>query len=68
MATKGYRFGVEWIALNDEAGEMSTDEVAALISVGLLADLFGKTTEQVAKDVVKYRTRGSIYPPLTKEL
>jgi hypothetical protein len=57
MAHKGYRFGIEWIALNDEPAEVDASEVASLISVCLLADLFGKTTEEVAKAVVRIRIR-----------
>lgn len=56
---RGYRFGVEWIALNDEPSEMDPEEVAPLISVALLADLFGKTTAEVAEDVVQWRGLGS---------
>lgn len=52
-----WRFGVEWIALNDEPTERDPEAVASLISVALLADLFGKTTEDVAKAVLQYRKR-----------
>ena len=59
MACKGYKFAVEWISFNDEP--MVThltekkDEISSLISVVLVADLFEKTPEKVAKDVLKYR-------------
>ena len=54
-----YRVGVAWIANNDDdGGDGRQDEsvVASYISTALLADLFGKTTEDVAKDVISYRT------------
>jgi hypothetical protein len=57
MKKQGYKFGVEWIALNDETAETSPHEIASFISVALLADLFGHTTEKVANDVAKYRFR-----------
>lgn len=53
-----YREGVEWIALNDDAGSPDAqvrDVVAGYISTCLLADLFGFARERVAKDVVRYR-------------
>jgi hypothetical protein len=52
---QGYRFGVSWIGLNDEPETMNPEEIAGMISVLLLADLFGKEPEAVAKDVVRYR-------------
>lgn len=63
MARASYRFGVEWIAMNDDAGSMEAMEtdadheerVAGYISTGLLADLFGKTAESVARDIVRKR-------------
>lgn len=57
---KGYRFGVEWIALNDDPGSsdaQNVEELRGLISVLLLADLFGKAPEDVARDVARYRAR-----------
>lgn len=52
-----YREGVAWIALNDEPGDDNPDSVSSYISTALLADLFGKTTEQVARDICRYRDR-----------
>ena len=57
MKRRGYRFGVEWIALNDECSERDIEMIESLISVALLADLFGKTTEEVARDVLRYREK-----------
>lgn len=52
-----YRYGVAWIAQNDEAGEDDLDVVAEMISVLLLADLFDKTPETVASDVLRRRQK-----------
>lgn len=52
-----YRHGVSWIALNDEPVEMDPQEIASLISVLLLADLFEVEPLKVAQDIVKIRIR-----------
>jgi hypothetical protein len=52
-----YRFGVEWIALNDDPADNGLENVTGLISVCLLADLFGKSAEAVAHDVRRYRAK-----------
>lgn len=55
-----YRKGVEWIALNDDpaAGDaQEVEAVAGYISTMLLADLFGVSSEDVAKDIIRYRKR-----------
>ena len=57
-ASKGYRFGVEWIGLNDNAGNSDNEsEIAGYISTALLADLFSKDTAEVARDIVNFRKR-----------
>lgn len=58
MKRASYRDGVAWIALNDEAGSedrLNEEVVKSYISTILLADLFGKPEEDVAKDIVRYR-------------
>jgi hypothetical protein len=60
MAAKGYRFAIEWIALNDESGAtwaLERDDVASMLTVALLADLWGKSTKDVARDVILYRLK-----------
>lgn len=55
-----YRRGVEWIALNDDAGSDDArivEQVRGYISTLLLADLFGKEPREVATDVVRLRMR-----------
>lgn len=62
MKTKrqGYRFGVEWIALNDDPLALDAEAVEATISVALLADLFGKRAMDVASDVIRFRERARV--------
>ncbi len=58
MPSKGYRFAVEWIALNDGPGDsdaLDPEAVQDLVSIALVADMFGKSTLEVAQAVVKYR-------------
>lgn len=57
MIRASYRAGVRWIAVNDEPAEYDAEVVAALISVLLLADLFGVEPERVARDVLRERQR-----------
>ncbi len=60
MKRASYRYGVSWIALNDDPGSIDAyqlDTVFNMISVCLLADLFGKDAEDVAKDVIAYRRK-----------
>lgn len=59
MSAGKYRAGVRWIAVNDEPGEQQVSVVAGFISVALLADLFGKTQEQVARAVVRERKQSN---------
>lgn len=51
-----YREAVAWIALNDEAGS-DMEDIEYLLTVALVADLFGKDTATVARAVVAYRKR-----------
>lgn len=55
-----YRQAIVWIALNDDPGSsnsMKVSSVKTLISVQLIADLFGKTHEKVARAVIRYRKK-----------
>ena len=62
MRRASYRYGVKWIADNDDP--MITDEweVALLISTALLADLFGVHPDKVARDVVRERKKNQNGP------
>lgn len=54
----GYREAVAWVALNDNAGDREAYDVQSLhgyVTVGMVADLFGRDQLKVAYDVVKYR-------------
>lgn len=57
MNRPSYRVAIEWVALNDEPDELDVDEMSGLISVNLVAYLFGKSHESVAESVVKYRCK-----------
>lgn len=48
----GYKYAIEWIALNDDMTDRN--DICLLISVALVADLFCKSSNQVAKDIEKY--------------
>lgn len=57
MTRASYTKGIEWIALNDEPGDMDPGSAGEYISSSLLADLFGVPQEKVGEDVVAYRLR-----------
>lgn len=50
-----YEKAIEWIALNDEPTILDWNEVSHMVSVCLVADVFGFSTDRVAVDVVKFR-------------
>lgn len=50
------RQAIQWIADNDETGETDIAVLETLISVALVADLFGKSTTYVATRVMAVRT------------
>jgi hypothetical protein len=58
MKRAGYRHAVQWIALNDGAGDSDATSVNAVrsqVTVLLIADLFEVESSKVAQDVVNYR-------------
>lgn len=59
MATKrpSYDRHVEWIALNDEPTILDIEEAAQMLTITMTADLFDKSPEQVATDVVRFRDK-----------
>ena len=52
-----YREAVQWIAVNDEPGEKDVEVMQGMISVCLVADIFGADQAVVAKDVMRARER-----------
>lgn len=53
-----YRTAVEWIALNDSAGDdATTEDIAGWISTLLAADLFGSEPMVMAADIAAARAR-----------
>ena len=62
MKRASYRFGVEWIALNDEPGDVlpnanAHENARSYISTMLLADLFGVDPARVADDILRCRAK-----------
>jgi len=58
MKRPSYRDAIYWIALNDGPGDLDAlyvEYVKELITVRLVADLFGQSDERVARDVVTVR-------------
>lgn len=53
---------INWIAHNDEPGESDPEVVATQLTVVLIADLWGKTPEEVAQLVLKRRQKEDIKP------
>lgn len=52
-----YAYAIRWIAHNDEPTERDPKRIADLISVLLVADLFGIYENEVAEDVAAERER-----------
>ena len=50
-----YNRAVRWIAYNDNDAELDQSAIEEYVTVALVADLFGRTTEQVGKDVFNVR-------------
>lgn len=57
MKRPSLKAAIDWIAENDEPTGADESEASDLISVALTADLFGISTEAVAKKVVAYRRK-----------
>lgn len=54
-----YRQAVLWIAMNDEPGELDPYNVESGITTLLVADIFGKEPEDVAKAIIACRKKDS---------
>lgn len=54
VLTQGYRSAVQWIAGNDDE-ELGNDDTGYILTVCMVADLWGKEQAQVAADVLKLR-------------
>ena len=55
MTRASLQSAIEWIALNDESGEMDIEIISQMISVLLVADLFGKEPKAVATRIYAER-------------
>lgn len=60
--SNGYKFAARWIAFNDESASQDLEEIKTIISVALIADLFGVTIDKVAEDVLKIRLQNKENP------
>lgn len=63
-----FKAAVRWIALNDELEETSPEVLAELVSVCLVADVWGKTPHVVALEVLRDRDRWHRAERRAKEL
>lgn len=52
----GYRSAVAWIAGNDDE-DLGNDDTGYILTVLLVADLWGKEPQKVAEDIVAYRSK-----------
>jgi hypothetical protein len=53
-----YKDAIEWIARNDNPGDYETaEEISRYLTVGLVADLWGKSESDVAVDVERVRLK-----------
>lgn len=55
MSSPSYNRAVRWIAYNDNDAELDQAAIEEYVTVALIADLFGKSTEKVAADVFRVR-------------
>jgi hypothetical protein len=56
-----YRDAVDWIALNDNAGNGDNEAaVSWYISTILVADIFGRSPEEVGRDIMRVRARNTL--------
>lgn len=60
MKRPTYKAAIEFITFNDEPGDLDAESVSSMISVGLVAELFGKSTAEVATSVVALRRKVSV--------
>lgn len=55
-----YREAIAWIAENDEPSFNEVEDIASTLTVLLIADLWRKEPEEVARAVIRYRKKQSI--------
>jgi hypothetical protein len=56
------RKAVEWIALEDNPGDSdSTEDIQHYMTTALVADLFGKTTREIAVAVARVRHEEGLF-------
>lgn len=57
MKRPSLKAAIDWIARHDEPTEMDPSEMEGLISVVMVADLFGVEAMSVAERVIKQRNK-----------
>ncbi len=58
---QSYAYAVNWIALNDSPADQSDpDTIRGWVSVALVADLYGRTQDETARDVIEARRCAAI--------
>ena len=60
MKYPGYKQAIEWIALNDSAGDddaLNPEIVSGLVTSVMVAELFDVDSLRVGEDIVKYRRK-----------
>lgn len=53
------RTALEWIADNDDPGELDPDTIAGTVSLLLVADLWEKPADELARKVVRLRRKAA---------
>jgi hypothetical protein len=57
MKTPSFKKACEWIALNDEPEELEVEAVEGYLSTQLVADIFGRHSDEVALKIVRIRLK-----------
>ncbi len=63
MKRASYRHAIEWIALNDSAGDddaLDPRVASELVSAVLISDIFGVPAEKVGADIVRVREKEAL--------
>jgi hypothetical protein len=58
--TVAYESAIQWLANNDDPAERDIENIRATVTVGLVSDLYGRSVERVAVDVLKARLESDI--------
>lgn len=56
MKRPGYREALRWLLVNDDYEWLKGDDQINSVTSALIADLFGKTDEEVRRDLLKLQS------------